>query len=308
MNGKDWYATQTDTSGIRRRFSVFENSIAGAFSEGKFGGLSFGLDNNLQMKVRDKQDTSAESFKKVNLLDGLSLNGSYNFMADSFRLSTFSVNARTTLFEKININASAQLDPYQVNAKGDRIDKLIWKDKIFTLGRLTGGNISISSQFQGGNKSETNTQQQVQRDGLNTISGMQLDEYQAEQAYINNNPGEFANFNIPWSLNFSYSLQFYKTLKRDYSGYTTTLSQNINWGGSLSLTPKWQIGLNGFYDITSKTLGTISTYLTREMHCWQMAINISPVGKYRFFNISIHPKSGILRDLKINRTRYFYDL
>jgi LPS-assembly protein len=44
------------------------------------------------------------------------------------------------------------------------------------------------------------------------------------------------------------------------------------------------------------------------MHCWQMAINISPVGKYRFFNISINPKSSILRDLKVNRTRYFYDL
>jgi hypothetical protein len=31
------------------------------------------------------------------------------------------------------------------------------------------------------------------------------------------------------------------------------------------------------------------------------------VGKYKFFNLSISPKSGLLRDLKINWTRYFID-
>ena len=38
-----------------------------------------------------------------------------------------------------------------------------------------------------------------------------------------------------------------------------------------------------------------------------MAINISPVGRYKFFNLTISPKSGLLRDLKVNRTRYFVD-
>jgi hypothetical protein len=88
----------------------------------------------------------------------------------------------------------------------------------------------------------------------------------------------------------------------------TFISQNVNWNGTLNLTPKWQLGMNAYYNITTKELGSLSMYLSREMHCWQMAINISPVGKYRFFNISISPKSGLLRDLKVNRTRYFYDL
>ncbi|HNJ28774.1 MAG TPA: hypothetical protein PKG89_09820, partial [Ferruginibacter sp.] len=87
-----------------------------------------------------------------------------------------------------------------------------------------------------------------------------------------------------------------------------SITQNVTWAGTLNLTPKWQIGINGSYDISNKDLGLISMYLTREMHCWQMAINVSPVGKYRSFNISISPKSGLLRDLRINRTRFFYDL
>jgi hypothetical protein len=82
----------------------------------------------------------------------------------------------------------------------------------------------------------------------------------------------------------------------------------MNWNSTLSLTPKWQLGINGFYNITQKEIGTMSVSIAREMHCWQMALNVSPVGRYRFFNITISPKSGLLRDIKVNRTRYFYDL
>ena len=137
---------------------------------------------------------------------------------------------------------------------------------------------------------------------------MPLDEYQQEAAYITNNPGQFANFNIPWSVNFAYSLQFNRTRNTNFVGYRTDFSQNISGGGSLNLTPKWQIGLNGSFDITQKELGLISMYLSREMHCWQLSMNLSASRGNNYFNISISPKSGILRDVKINRTRYFYDL
>ena len=82
----------------------------------------------------------------------------------------------------------------------------------------------------------------------------------------------------------------------------------MNWSSTLSLTPKWQLGINGFYNITQKEIGTMSVSIAREMHCWQMALNVSPIGRYRFFNITISPKSGLLRDIKVNRTRFFYDL
>jgi len=306
MNKRFWYTTQIDTSKNTARFSVHEGSIFGAFSEGKFGGLNFGIDNNIQMKLRSKKDTGEASIKKISLIDGFSINGSYNFMADSFRFSQLSVSARSSLFGKINITASGTLDPYLTNSRGDRIDKLVWSKRPLSLGKLVNGVISVQSQFKGGDKKEKlpdNRQQQV-----NPVSGLPLNEYQQEASYISNNPGEFANFNIPWSLGFSYALNFSRQRKADYSGFESVFSQNVNWTGSLNLTPKWQVGMNGYYNITLKQLGSLSMYLTREMHCWQMAINISPVGRYRYFNISISPKSSILRDLKINRTRYFYDL
>ena len=308
MNGKYFYNTQMDTLAHFGRFNVFDNSIYGAFGEGEFGGLSFNIDNNIQMKVKNPKDTAADAVRKVTLIDGLNLSGSYNFLADSFQLSTFSVGARSNLFEKISITANAILDPYQTNARGERMDRLVWKDKIATLGRFIAGNISVSSQFQGGDKSKKPKENNNLGQPYNPYTGMPLDEYETEAAYISNNPAEFADFSIPWSLSFSYSLRFQRDRKPDYSGFTTNVFQDVNWNGTLNLTPKWQLGLNGFYNISEREIGTISVSIAREMHCWQMAINVSPVGRYRFFNISISPKSGLLRDIKVNRTRYFYDL
>lgn len=312
MNSRYFYQTQVNVNKDSARFNVFDGSVYGGFGDGRFGGINFSIDNNIQMKVRNKKDTSAGAVKKLTLIDGFSVSGNYNLVADSFAFSTFNWSARSNLFDKINITAGATTDPYQVNSRGERVDTLIWRKRPFSLGRLIGGNVSIQSQFRGGSSKEkkegdrrdlSNYQQQY-----DPVTGLPLDEYQQEAAYIRNNPGEFADFSIPWSFSFSYSLRFQRDRKPDYSGFETVFYQDVTWNGDINLTSKWKIGTNGTYNFTTKELGTISMFLSREMHCWQMSINASPVGRYRFFNITISPKSGLLRDLRINRTRYFYDL
>jgi len=308
MNSQNYYDLQYDAFGDKRRANYYEGTLyGGAFTETKFAGLNFGIDNNLQMKVRDSKDTSGGGVKKVNLLDGLSINGNYNFLLDSFPLSTFNVSARSNLFNKINITASALLDPYQVNSSGTRINSLIWKNKLLALGRLVNANISLSSQFQGGDQKKTtaNKAQQLLNQPYNQTTGLPQNEYETELAYINSNPAEFTDFTIPWSLSVAYSFNVSRGQNVTHTGLTTTTSQNVTWNGSLGLSAKWQVTLNSSYNITLKQLGLVSMSLAREMHCWQMAISISPVGVYRFFNISISPKSGLLRDLKLNRTRYY---
>ena len=307
FNGKNYYYTQIDTLNNRAQFSVFEGNIFGPYGSGKFGGLGFGIDNNLQMKVRNKKDTGENAIKKISIIDGLSINGNYNLIADSFALSNFSVNARSSLFNnKLSITAGAQVDPYDVDGNGRRLKTLLWKRKPLSFGRLVGGNVSLSSQFQGGDKSKKSTTAPEQRTN-DYARGYTADEYQNELAYIRNNPGEFADFSIPWSVNLAYALRFDRVFKSDYSGFKTDFNQDVTFGGTLNLTPKWKMGVNGFYNITQHELGTISVSISREMHCWQMSINLSPVGRYRFYSINISPKSGLLRDLRINRTRSFYN-
>ena len=300
--GKYYYNTKVDTSGRVVRFSQYDGGIIGSFSEGTFGGIGFGIDNLLEMKVKDKSDTSDKAIpKKVKLIDGFGFNSSYNFLADSFALGNFSIYARSTLFEKINITASANLDPYAVDSLGYPVNKILFDLSKFKIGRITGGNLAISTSFTSKSKDGKNDKNKE----LPVDPFMTPDEQQRQLQFARANPAEFTDFNIPWTISLSYSLNFTNVLKRDFSGYETQVYSSLNFNGDFSLTPKWKMGATGYYDVTTQKLQQLSTFITREMHCWQLSINVTPIGLYRSININFSPKSGILRDLKINRNRTF---
>ncbi len=299
---KYYYSTKVDTSGHSVRFSQFDGGVIGTFSEGAFGGIGFGIDNLLEMKVRDKNDTTVKQpGKKIKILEGFGFNSSYNLMADSFQLGNFSIYARSTLFDKVNITASANLDPYNIDSKGYRIKTILWDPARFKFGRITGGNLAISTSFK--SKSKDGKDDKTREMPVDPF--MTPDEQQRQLQYARANPAEFTDFNIPWNISLSYSLNFTRILKSDYSGFETQTFSSLNFTGDFSLTPKWKVGGTGYYDVSKNAIQQISTFITREMHCWQLSINVTPIGLYRSFNIMISPKSGILRDLKINRSRTF---
>jgi hypothetical protein len=301
---KDYYNTQVDSFGHVYRFSKYAGNIVSPFSEGKFGGLTFGLQNNLEMKVKDKKDTTEGATKKLKLIDNFSLNSGYNLMADSFKLSPISVIFSTTLFEKVNFTGSTAIDPYQVDERGVRKDEYAWQGGKFSLGHINQGSVSIGTNFQSKKKKDDSKEGAAKKEEEELMTP---EEQQREMDYIRNNPAEFADFNVPWSLNVAYSLSFSKQLKPDYSGFRTLIYSSLNLSGDFNFAPKWKMGGNMFYDFNTWSLQSVTMFISREMHCWQMAINITPVGRYRSFNISLSPKSALLRDLKVNRTRSFYE-
>lgn len=296
---------QVDTFKHYQNVSNFQGTTYGAFSPGEFGGISFGLDNNLEMKVRSKSDTSETGIRKIKLIDGFGFNGSYNYLADSFKLSTIAFYLRSTLFQNINITGGATLDPYVTDSTGYRRNIYAWNQpgKGFSLGRITGGSLAISTSFKSKPKDEKKAEED-KKQAMDQLP-MTVEEQQAQLDYIRNNPSEFADFNIAWSVNISFSLSFSKTLKPDFSGYTTSLNSGITLNGDFNLTPKWKVGYNAFYDVKNLKLNGLSGYLSRDLHCWQMSINVIPVGPWRSFSITLNPKSAILRDLKVNRARTF---
>jgi hypothetical protein len=169
------------------------------------------------------------------------------------------------------------------------------------MGRIVNGNLNISTSLQ--SKKKDDKKPLVSEISQN--ENLTNDQIQQQLDYVRRNPAEFTDFSIPWTLSMSYSLSFTQLLQKDYT-YKTELTSSINFNGDFSLTPKWKVGANGYYDLNTMRIQSLTTFVTRDLHCWQLSINITPVGVYKFFNISISPKSGILRDLKINRTRYFY--
>jgi hypothetical protein len=291
---------QVDTLGNTTRYSMLEGGVIGSFSEGKFGGINFGIDNLLEMKVKDKKDTSEGGTKKVKLIDGLGITSGYNFISDSFQVSPISINFRSTLFEKVNITGSASIDPYDVDTFGRRVNKLLWKEG--KIGRFTNGSLAISTSLKSKSKDGKTEEERIPSDETLTP-----DEQLQQLNYIRSNPADFVDFNIPWNVQLSFSLNFYRQLSPNLRDYTTQINSNLNVNGDFSLTPKWKIGGSTYFDFKTMKLQTLTMFITREMHCWQLAINVTPVGLYRSFNITINPKSGLLRDLRINRSRFYYN-
>ena len=244
----------------------------------------------------------------MKLIDGLSFSTAYNYLQDSFKLQPVSINLRTTLFEKLSISANGQIDPYQIsNINGLRQNRFVWQGDHFSLGRFTGGSISASTSFQS-SKKDKDGNKVSQEPGRTTITDPRLlADQQLLSDYMRANPAEFVDFSINWSVNLSYSLSFTRQLKADYTGYTNQDYSSVSFNNSFNLTPKWNFSTQGFYDFNSNQITMFTMSIARDMHCWQMAVNVTPIGNYRYFNITISPKSSILKDLRVNRTRYYYN-
>lgn len=277
------------------------NLFAG-YGYGRFGGISFGIDNNLEMKRHSKKDTTADG-KKIRLIEGFGFTSGYNFLQDSLRLSPLNIYFRTTLFEKVSISAQTLYDPYIQDSLGRDTRRYVWQGDRFRLGRLQTGSISMSTSFQSKPRDPKKTTTPNPATGRISDPTLIGDE-QRLQDYMRRNPGEFVDFNIPWSISLSYSLFFNQ--QRELNGKTKTkFTSNLSFSNSFSLTPKWMFTTNGYYDLNTMKLTTFSMTVSRDMHCWQMSVNVIPLGFSKYFSISISPKSSILQDLKVNRTRYF---
>lgn len=266
---------------------------------GKSRSVGFSINNNIEMKVKSKKDTVA---RKIPLFNTLSISGSYNLAATSFKLSTFSLNANTNVLNgKINVSFNGILDPYQfrldsIDKKGvlhqTKIDRFVWKDG-FSIGKISSATFSFSTNLNPkGQKKDNTSRDKISKSNLSD----------GEKKFFLDNPDAYVDFTIPWNLRFSYNANYTK------QGYLlATVTQSIRFSGDVSLTPKWKVDFNSGYDLKNKAVTITNLSIRRDLHCWQMSLNWVPFGKFQSYSFTIGVKSGMLRDLKIDRTRPFQD-
>jgi hypothetical protein len=181
----------------------------------------------------------------------------------------------------------------------------VWQGDRFRLGRLRSGSVSMSTSFQSKPRDPKKSSTETPTNGTKITDPSLLGDEQRMQQYVNRNPGEFVDFNIPWSINLSYSMYFTRTIQNGKA--KTDITSNVSFNNTFSLTPKWMFTTSGYYDFKTLQLTMFTMSVSRDMHCWQLSVNVTPIGNYKYFNISISPKSSILQDLRVNRTRYFYN-
>ena len=292
---------QRDSLGTTQTYSPYAVNAYSVPSSGRNMSMNFSLSQNLEMKVLSKRDTSG--VKKIKLIDELRISGSYNFLADSMRLSTIPISFRTTLFGNFGINLSATLDPYRLTPDGKRINKLFFPGRIVSTGWSFGYTFkSRDDRSQTAINDITSIPPEYMNpfyDPYGTMDPVLRRQYMAQTYY---------DFSLPWNFGFNYTVN-YSITTGNYppKGYKKNVTQTVGFNGSLNLTPKMGITFQGGYDIKANRLTTSSVSITRDLHCWQMSFSWIPFGTYRSWSFNIGVKAASLSDLKYDKSQSMYE-
>lgn len=265
---------------------------------GKQAVLDFTLSNILEAKLRNKKDTTGTNkYKKTNLLDNFSIAGGYNFAADSLNMKNILVNARTKLFGIFDISFNSAFDPYvwyydsvrTINGKkiiygGTQINRYRINEGNGPIAKLTTMNFTVGTRFS------------PKKKGAQNDPKFKSPQMQAELDYIRGNPDQYLDFNIPWSLTLNFTHNYSVGPKSD-----AVTTQAITATGDVNLTPKWKFVFSTGYNIKEESITYSNFTISRDLHCWQMNMTLSPFGTYRTFVFTISAKSTMLQQLKLNK-------
>ena len=304
-------------------YSPFSHNMYGVPGQGKQGNVSFQLNNNLEMKVRSDKDSTG--FKKISLIDKLSLGMSYNLAADSFQWSDLSASIRLKLSKSYTLNLSGMFDTYTYNENGQRVNIPRWQAGK-GIGRLRSTSTSFSYTFNNdtfkklfGKKDEGTTGASTGQEGTDPGVGPTDGEATGEEAAGSRllgkkkDTGEYDSDgylvgNIPWSLSFSYSLSLgYGTFNREKREYDYRLTNSLSFNGNIQPTKNWTFNFNATYDFDAKKISYMTCNISRNMHCWQMTASFVPVGPYKSYSFSVSVSSSLLKDLKYDKRSNYRD-
>lgn len=298
----------------RRKYSLFPNALFGVPGQGSTGSLGVTLNNNLEMKVATN-DSVGE--KKISLIENLSIAQSYNFAADSLRLSDLSMNVLLRLTKGFNLNLSTTWDnyTYALNPAGApvRVNRTRWSQGKFPRLMRTGTSFSYTL-----NNDTFRRKGKANNKGKNSSNGGEsegFDEnegYEDQDFYNRGGPGNvdtdveldngYVKWECPWSLSLNYSISYgYGSFNYEHMNYNSKITQNLSLSGNIRPTANWNFSFTASYDFEAKKLAYMNCNISRNLHCFQMRASFVPVGPYKSYNFHISVSSSLLSDLKYDK-------
>jgi len=290
-----YYDSYIDGDSIERQYSKFEGSLYGSPSPRKSGSIGLNLNNNLEMKVPSKKDTIT-GLKKIVLIENFTISSNYNLAADSLNMSPVRLSGRTKLWKNLTLQYGSQWDPYAVDSSGKKINQYYWNtNKKFLRKENSSWSLSLSLKLGDKDFKKKEKPKEATED--------ELDE-------IRENPDNYVDWDIPWSINLSYNFNYTnKILYNDFQRLPEhKIVQTLSLSGQVNLTPKWKVTFRSGWDFTANEVSYTSLNLYRDLHCWEMRFSWVPIGPRKSWNFSINVKSSVLQDLKLNRKKDFRDI
>lgn len=301
-------------------YSRFPNGMYGNAPRGMSATLSFGVENNLEMKIVNKDDTTGKNpFKVVSIIDKFAINGGYNFAVDSMNWSKFRVDVRLKFpyLNNYTLNFNTSLDPYmyELNALGTPVqtNKQYWHNGRFP--HWSGFNWSFNYTFNNqtiqkwrekinGVKAKRHAEndsngdfEAIEKDaeGLDKNAKRKKSEDEIDDGYVKTD--------FPWSLSVSYSLAYTSSGEFDYEKmyYKMKWRNSLVLSGNLGLGKGWKVSANMTYDFNYKKVTSCTFNVSRDLHCWNMTASINPMGPFKSYTFHIGVNASMLADLKYDK-------
>ncbi len=321
------YYYYTDQAGNtqRRDYSYFSHGIFNVPSRGRSGVVSVNLANNLEMKVKSDKDSTG--VKKISLIENLSLSQSYNFAADSLRLSPLQTNIMLRLVKNFNLNINSTWDPYvyKLNEFGTpvQVNRLRIQEGR-GLYRLSSAGTSFSytfnndtfrrkkddeSQSSAGTPSEDDDwDDDTEHESFADMASRKREKKGRSDSGDKSDSDGYAAWSVPWSLSINYSVNYgYGEFDYDRMEFKGRWNQNLSFNGNIRPTKNWNFSFSASYDFNLHKLAYMNCSISRDLHCFTMTASFVPVGPYKSYNFHIAVKSSLLKDLKYDQRSHARD-
>ena len=313
-----------DTTWTQQTYSRYPNGPYGNAPRGMAAALNFGVDNNLEVKVVNKEDTTGKNpYRVISLIDKFAVTGGYNFAVDSMNWSLFQVNLRLK-FPKLNnytLTLSTALDPYmyQLNEAGKpvRTNKQYWHNHRFPHWSGLRWNFSYTFNNQtikkwkekiNGRKPQNESgSDPPDEEGMSPIEkdgeGMDKNAKQESKKEEVEDDG-YVKTEFPWSISLSYSLAYTSGSEFDYEKmyYKMKFTHSLSLNGNIGLGKGWKVSANMTYNFDYKKVTACTINISRDLHCWNMTASINPIGPFKSYTFHIGVNASILSDLKYDKS------
>ncbi len=285
--------TRTDVIGVdtfSTNYSIFDIGVYRPSIGRNQMLLNFGFNNTFELKRINAKDT-VDGFRRTRIIDALSINGNYDFLKDSMNLSDFTLALRINPLPWVNFVSGGTFSPYGwIDSSGMKISEFAVNSN-GTLGRFLSSNFSTTL---------TLTSKES-REKIKQTSETLGNNWNADYQYFVLHPERAINFNIPWKVNFSHVYTLNTNQNRSTVNPDRILQQQtLVFDGDVSFTKRWKITTTTNFDLKELDITNARFTLLRDMHCWALSFNWTPIGGNKSFIFSIRNTSALFQDAKID--------
>jgi hypothetical protein len=324
---KTYQKTDAEGNVTLVEYSPYTGSLYGVPGKGKTGSISFGMSNNIEMRIKSDADTTG--FKKVSIIDELGANMSYNMAAKVRPWSDLSATLRLKLTKSYTFNLSAIFASYVYEADSVGATPRLSEHTTYweqgKIGRFQGMSQNLSytlsnekvaniiKWLKGERPAKKNDDKSRRNDDdedddeneveTNLDKELEAGKHGARRekaGRAETDEDGYMGFSLPWSLSFGYGISMrednnvskfnYHTMRYPYK-----FTQNLNISGNIRISDGWNISFSSGYDFDNKKISMTTASLSRDLHCFNMSCSVV-LAPYTSYNFSFRCNASTLTD------------